>query len=82
MTDGDTVVCENRRRVRLLLIDAPELSQGEYGRRAKQELEQRLPIGSLAFLEFDVQPTDRYQWTLASIHLGEYLVNDEMVRQG
>lgn len=43
--DGDTFVGSGGTRVRLLLIDAPEMDQGDYGVHAQEELERLLPIG-------------------------------------
>lgn len=57
--DGDTVECEEgNERIRLLLIDAPEMSQSDYGERATIALEAMLPVGSVARLELDVEERD------------------------
>jgi micrococcal nuclease len=82
--DGDTVACrEATERIRLLLIDAPEMDQGEYGARAKAELERLLPVGSVAIVELDVQHRDRYERLLAYVHTphGEF-VNAALARAG
>lgn len=81
--DGDTVVCVGGRRVRLLLIDAPEMNQGEYGAHARRALERLLPRGTQARLELDVAPTDRYRRTLAYVWLPDgRMANEELARGG
>lgn len=65
VTDGDSFRCEDGRRVRLLLLDAPEMSQPPFGTRARDTLRARLPRGDTAWLEFDVERTDQYDRTLA-----------------
>jgi micrococcal nuclease len=84
IVDGDTLVCaEAAQRIRMLTIDAPELSQGEAGRRAREELERLLPIGDRARLELDVQERDRFGRILAYLHAEDgRLINEEMVRSG
>jgi micrococcal nuclease len=82
ITDGDTVVCEGGERVRLLLVDAPESRQQDYGLRAKLALEEMAPAGTSLRLEMDVQPRDRYGRVLAHLYAGELWINREMVRRG
>lgn len=83
VVDGDTVACEGGRRVRLLLIDAPEIGQGSFGRLAAGELARLLPRGARTVLERDVQTHDRYGRTLAYVHLGDgRMANEEMLRAG
>jgi micrococcal nuclease len=81
--DGDTVVCASGERVRLLLIDTPEMSQGDLGLRAKLALEEMIAVGSAVRLEFDVRDRDHYRRLLAHVHSEEGLwTNMEMVRRG
>ena len=83
IADGDTLVCEGGTRVRLLLIDTPELDQGEAGVRARQALAALLPVGTRTRMEFDVQRLDRYGRTLAYLHLPDgRMANLEMARGG
>lgn len=83
VSDGDTVRCRDGRRIRLLLIDTPELSQAPYGREARDALTRLLPIGSPARVELDVEVTDRYGRTLAYLYDPEgRMVNEEMARLG
>lgn len=81
--DGDTLVCGEGERIRLLLIDTPELSQGEIGATAKQALFELLPAGTEARIELDVQERDRYGRVLAYVyHPDGRLVNEELLRAG
>ena len=80
--DGDTIECAGGVRVRLLLIDAPEMSQGRYGTLARRKLEELLPRGAVATLELDVQREDRYARTLAYVRRGDVFVNRALVRSG
>lgn len=68
ITDGDTLACADGRRIRLLLIDAPELSQRPWGSRARDALARLAPIGSVLGVEHDVRPKDRYDRTLAYLY--------------
>lgn len=82
--DGDTLVCkEGEERIRLLLVDAPEMQQGEFGARAREALEYLLPPGTPARMEFDVQRADRYGRTLAYLYdPAGRMVNAELARLG
>ena len=83
VVDGDTVWCASGRKVRLLLIDTPELDQGPFGVEARTKLEALLPTGTEAVLELDVQRQDRYGRTLAYVYLPDgRMANEEMARAG
>lgn len=71
VVDGDTLDCADGRRIRLLLIDAPEMEQGAFGALAKQGLESLAPVGATLTLELDVRETDRYGRTLAHLYDAE-----------
>lgn len=58
--DGDTLDCADGRRIRLLLIDAPEMDQGPFGEIAKRALESLAPVGATLAVEPDVELQDRY----------------------
>lgn len=82
--DGDTFRCQGDVRVRLLLVDAPELDQ-RFGADARQALRDLLPRTSIAWLEYDVQRRDRYGRTLAyawTAESGGRLLNLELARSG
>jgi micrococcal nuclease len=83
IVDGDTLVCAGGERVRLLLIDAPELSQAPFGAAARQALEALAPPGTRLGVEHDVRPIDRYGRTLAYLWLADgRMVNEELLRAG
>lgn len=83
VTDGDTVRCADGRRVRLLLIDAPERSQPPFGARSRDALVKLAPPGTPLRVELDVRPTDQYDRTLAYLWRADgRMVNHEMVRGG
>ena len=82
VTDGDTVRCGDE-RIRLLLIDAPEMDQGPFGRAAQAFLEAIIPPGADVSLEYDVDRRDRYGRTLAYLYRHDgRMVNAMMARQG
>lgn len=78
VVDGDTLDCADGRRIRLLLIDAPEMGQGSFGGVAKAALEQLAPAGETLAVENDVELQDRYGRVLA--HL--YRADGASVNQG
>jgi endonuclease YncB( thermonuclease family) len=83
IVDGDTLTCDGGERIRLLLIDAPELSQAPWGQAARRELAALAPPGTPLRLEHDVQRRDRYGRTLAYLWLPDgRLVNEELLRAG
>ena len=83
--DGDTLTVldgGHKRVVRLACIDAPELSQGAAGARAKAALQTLAPPGSSVTLK--VQTTDRYGRTVAEVFRSgaPQSINLALVRQG
>jgi micrococcal nuclease len=83
VVDGDTLVCDDGVRIRLLLIDAPELSQSPYGDLARQWLEELTGAGTVLTVEHDVQKLDRYRRVLAYLYLPDgRMVNEELLRAG
>lgn len=83
VTDGDTIECTDGRRVRLLLIDAPESDQGDFGRTATDYLKRLVPLGTAATLESDLELRDKYRRDLAYVWLPDgRLVNEELARAG
>jgi micrococcal nuclease len=83
VVDGDTLVCDDGVRVRLLLIDAPELSQGPFGDAAKERLEELAGAGNVLAMEHDVEKLDRYGRTLAYLYLPDgRMVNEELLLSG
>ena len=82
IVDGDTFQCSPVGRVRMLLIDTPELGQGDIGSEARRVLSALLPVGDTVELELDVAPRDRYQRTLAYVYRDGIMVNRELARRG
>lgn len=82
VTDGDSIVCAQTGRVRLLGIDAPELSQKPFGKQSQGALALMIPVGTTVQLEQDVQAQDRNGRLLAYVWRDGRLVNWEMVRAG
>ena len=83
MSDGDSVVCDPLGRVRLLLIDAPEMSDRELGGEARNELLAIMPVGTRVVAETDVRVTDQYGRVLAYLFLaGGRMVNERMAESG
>ena len=86
--DGDTFWIDEKEKVRLIGVDAPESRNtgrkkvGYYGKEAKAFLKNYL-MGKKVRLKYDVTRTDRYQRTLAYVYLedGTFL-NAELVKLG
>lgn len=73
VVDGDTIVVSSNvgpRTVRLIGIDAPEVtSGGRLGQRAKAYAEALLPVGGLVWLELDLGLEDVYGRLLAYVYV-------------
>ena len=83
VSDGDSVSCHPYGRVRLLSIDAPELSNRELGTKARAELLSILPVGTKVIAETDVRVKDQYGRLLAYLFLpGGEMVNERMAESG
>lgn len=85
--DGDTIVLENNKRVRLLGINAPEIESRSGpaepgGNEAKAWLHKKLQ-GGVVYLEYDRQKQDHYKRALAHLYLanGEH-INLSLVEHG
>lgn len=83
VVDGDTLDCRGGVRVRLLLVDAPEMAQSDLGLRALLALEELVARGTEATLWLDVQERDRYGRVLAHVYRRDGVwVNHRLVRSG
>src|SRR5215211_499544 len=83
--DGDKIVLATGKRVRLVQIDAPELSGSEcYGAAARSVLARLLPVGTRVGLTFDprLDRVDRYGRSLAYVLKGQENVNLTLVARG
>jgi micrococcal nuclease len=84
--DGDSVAVSVgglRDEVRLIGIDAPEMGQRPWGRRAKEHCEAILGSSGKPSIEYDVERRDKYGRLLAYIRTGDgRFLNAEMLRNG
>ncbi len=77
--DGDTVVLsDNKTRVRLRYVDAPEA--GRCGSKEANELLGNLAVGKKVRLESIIP--DQYGRGMALVYIGDSLINKEMVASG
>jgi micrococcal nuclease len=86
VTDGDTIDvggCPDAGRVRLLLVDAPELSPPArcFSREATDYVRRHL-LGRSVGLERDTRNVDRFDRLLRYVWLDGQLFNERMVRDG
>lgn len=84
VNDGDTITLRGGARVRLVQIDAPELTEDCYGRAAKRALEHHVRPGTRARLVYDpaLDDVDRYGRLLRYVFVGRENVNVALVREG
>jgi len=78
--DGDTIELSNGERVRLLGINAPEIS-GPFGLDAKEHLS-KMVEGKNVYLENDLNLRDDYGRLLAFVFIDDKNVNIDLVRNG
>lgn len=83
VADGDTLTCQDGRKIRLLSIDAPEMSQSPFGALAREQLRSLAPTGARLSVELDQEQTDRYGRTLAYVYSADgQMVNLQMAQRG
>lgn len=82
VTDGDSLVCRDGRRVRLLSIDAPELGQRPWGDQAREALASAAPPGTRLGVEHDVERRDGFGRVLAYLYTSETSLNELIARRG
>ena len=81
--DGDTFVCESGERVRLILVNTPEMRDEPLGRIARSFLRDLMPPGTEVTLELDVGERDRFGRLLAYVRLPDgRMVNRVLAREG
>ena len=82
--DGDTILLEDGRRVRLVQVDAPELGRECHGDAAAAELARLAPRGTELRLERDpwLDDVDRHGRLLRYAFAGATNLNLEVVRVG
>ncbi|MFZ3072633.1 MAG: thermonuclease family protein [Thermodesulfobacteriota bacterium] len=85
--DGDTIVIEDNRKIRLIGVDTPETVHPnkpvEYFGKEASLFTKRMAEGKKVKIEYDWQKKDKYGRTLAYLYLedGTFL-NLEIIRQG
>ena len=78
--DGDTFRLTNGDTVRLIGIDAPELSQP--GGVLSREYLAHLIVGKPITLERGPEDRDKYNRLLRFVYINDLCINEEMIRQG
>jgi micrococcal nuclease len=84
VVDGDTVELDDGTRVRYLLVDTPESTNGKddcYGTEAT-EFNRQLVEGKSVHLEYDVECEDQYGRLLAYVEVADREVNSLLVERG
>jgi micrococcal nuclease len=82
--DGDTIVTTTGEKIRSLLVDAHEITNGHadcYGANAAQ-LDSDLVLGKTIELTYDVTRTDAYGRTLAYVTVDDLDINALLVERG
>ena len=87
VVDGDTIdvtIWGETRRVRLLLVDTPEVFGGTecYGREASEYVRSLLPEGSAVRLERDVTDKDSFGRLLRYVYLEDGRMLNELLLEG
>ena len=78
--DGDTIKLETGEKVRLIGIDAPELSQP--GGEESREYLTHLILNKGVILDKGHEDRDKYNRLLRFVYTGDLCINEEMIRQG
>jgi micrococcal nuclease len=84
VVDGDTIDLESGERVRYLMIDTPESTNGAtdcFGQNAKT-FNTDLVLGEQVTLAYDVECEDRFGRLLAYVSVGDTEVNTLLVDRG
>ncbi|MEE8147341.1 MAG: thermonuclease family protein [Longimicrobiales bacterium] len=81
--DGDSLNCVDGRRMRLLLIDAPEMAQVPFGDQARLVLLDLAPLGTELSVEYDVDRRGDFGRDLTYLWLPDgTMVNEAMAALG
>jgi len=80
VSDGDSIILEDGRRVRYLGINAPEFQEPFY-LKAKR-FNESLVLGQELRLEFGQERADTYGRVLAYVYVGDVMVNARLVQEG
>lgn len=80
--DGDTIEIENSQKVRYILVDTPELSEGACFAEEAKNFNETLVLQKEVRLEYDQSCTDKFGRLLAYVYVDDICVNEEMIKQG
>jgi micrococcal nuclease len=84
VVDGDTIELEDGTKIRYLMVNAPETTNGHndcYGQNAVT-FNTDLVMGKMVDLTYDVECQDRFGRTLAYVSVGGVEVNSLMLERG
>jgi micrococcal nuclease len=84
VVDGDTIVLETGEKIRYLMVDTPEITNGHddcYGAQAR-DYNESLVLGQTVELTYDEQCTDSYGRLLAYVETPDGEANTLLVRRG
>ncbi len=84
--DGDTIVLDDGRHIRLIGVDAPEVDSPyqkaePFGEESRDYMK-RLVERRLVTIKTGTEPYDKYGRTLAYVYLGPTMVNSRIIRDG
>lgn len=84
--DGDTIEIEGGKKVRYIGMDTPETVNPQkpvqcFGHEAAEKNKEWV-LGKKIRMEKDISETDRYGRLLRYVWVGEFFVNEQLVRQG
>lgn len=82
--DGDTILLETGEKIRYLMVDTPETTNGKndcYGAMAR-DYNEELVLGQTVELTYDEECTDRYGRLLAYVETPDGEINTLLVQRG
>jgi micrococcal nuclease len=82
--DGDTIVLDSGERIRYILVDTPEITNGHndcYGAEAR-EYNHTLVTGRTISIAYDEECQDRYGRLLAYVNVGDVEINRTLLEDG
>jgi micrococcal nuclease len=85
VVDGDTLALKDGTRIRLLLVDTPETTQGKndcYGQEAKAFTVSKVIDKTISLSYDEASCTDRFGRTLAYVTVDGVELNAELAKQG
>lgn len=84
--DGDTIELDDGRKIRLIGVDAPEVTspyskEEPFGPESKRHLE-KLLFGEKVYIKTGAAQFDKYGRTLGYVYVGDTLINGRMIKDG